>query len=76
MTVHKSQGQTLEKVGLDFRNQPFAHGMTYVALSRARSATDVTICVAPKFVDSNGVQFVTNVVYKEILKASSRVPDK
>ncbi len=33
-TVHKSQGQTLQMVGLYFTTQPFAHGQLYVALSR------------------------------------------
>ncbi|WP_421789473.1 ATP-dependent DNA helicase [Hyphobacterium sp.] len=37
MTVHKSQGLTLEKVYIDFSRGMFAHGQAYVALSRARS---------------------------------------
>ena len=37
LTIHKSQGMTLDKVGVDMRNH-FAAGMTYVALSRCREA--------------------------------------
>jgi hypothetical protein len=32
--VHKSQGQTFDKMGLFCRGEPFAHGQLYVALSR------------------------------------------
>jgi ATP-dependent exoDNAse (exonuclease V) alpha subunit len=33
-TIHKSQGQTLHKVCIDLGRGAFAHGQTYVALSR------------------------------------------
>jgi ATP-dependent DNA helicase PIF1 len=36
MTVHKAQGTSVDKVGVDMTNH-FAAGMTYVALSRART---------------------------------------
>lgn len=37
LTIHKAQGLTLEKVYIDFGRGTFAHGQTYVALSRCRS---------------------------------------
>jgi len=37
LTIHKSQGMTLDKVYVDFGRGTFAHGQAYVALSRARS---------------------------------------
>jgi ATP-dependent DNA helicase PIF1 len=37
LTIHKSQGMTLDKVHIDLGRGAFAHGQTYVALSRGRS---------------------------------------
>ena len=41
MTIHKSQGKTLGKVIIDISRGAFAHGQTYVALSRTRHACDM-----------------------------------
>jgi ATP-dependent exoDNAse (exonuclease V) alpha subunit len=40
MTVHKSQGQTLDKVGILFSHATWAHGLLYVAVSRVRKGQD------------------------------------
>lgn len=40
MTVHKSQGQTLDVVGIYFTRRAWAHGLLYVAVSRVRRAAD------------------------------------
>lgn len=37
VTIHKSQGKTFDWVRIDLGNGAFAHGQTYVALSRCRS---------------------------------------
>ncbi len=37
LTIHKSQGLTLDKVYIDLGRGTFAHGQTYVALSRCRT---------------------------------------
>ncbi len=43
ITVHKSQGMSLDKVCVDFSRSPFAHGQTYVALSRCRSLKGIVL---------------------------------
>lgn len=37
ITIHKSQGQTYQSVAVDLSSGAFAHGQTYVALSRCKS---------------------------------------
>lgn len=37
VTIHKSQGKTFDKVIIDLSSWIFAHGQTYVALSRCRT---------------------------------------
>ena len=37
LTIHKAQGLTLDKVYIDLGTGTFAHGQTYVALSRCRT---------------------------------------
>jgi hypothetical protein len=62
MTVNKSQGQSLEKVGVDIRTNAFTHGQLYVALSRVTSLDGLTLLpseVTPTHTD--------NVVYPEVL---------
>jgi len=41
VTIHKSQGQTFDKVIIDFGAGAFAHGQAYVALSRCTKASGV-----------------------------------
>lgn len=43
MTIHKAQGKTLDAVVLDVSRGCFAHGQTYVALSRTRKSSDMHI---------------------------------
>lgn len=45
MTIHKAQGKTLDAVVVDISRGAFAHGQTYVALSRTRRASDMHIAV-------------------------------
>jgi hypothetical protein len=40
ITVHKSQGQTLDRVGIYFPRPTWAHGLLYVAVSRVRRTDD------------------------------------
>ncbi len=43
ITIHKSQGKTFEKIILDLGRGSFAHGQTYVALSRCTSLDGIIL---------------------------------
>lgn len=43
VTIHKSQGKTFDNVIIDMGNGAFAHGQTYVALSRCISLEGVSL---------------------------------
>lgn len=43
ITIHKSQGMTFDRVNIDFSRSPFAHGQTYVALSRCRTIDGIIL---------------------------------
>jgi len=62
MMVNKSQGQTLEKVGVDLRSPAFTHGHLYVALSRVTSLDGLTLLPS-----ENTLNHTDNIVYPEVL---------
>ncbi len=43
ITIHKSQGKTFEKVAIDLGRGAFAHGQTYVALSRCTTLSGLKL---------------------------------
>jgi ATP-dependent DNA helicase PIF1 len=43
LTIHKAQGLTFDAVHVDFGSGAFAHGQTYVALSRCRTLDGLTL---------------------------------
>ena len=64
MTIHKVQGKTLDAVIVDISRGAFAHGQTYVALSRTRSASDMHIATPLRardvIFDNRVLEFVAN----------------
>lgn len=67
LTINKSQGQTLDCVGVDLRNNVFAHGQLYVALGRVRSSDHVKVLVPEENINNLGQIFTKNVVYRNLL---------
>ena len=63
MTINKSQGQTLGRVGLDLRFLVFSHGQFYVGVSRATRWDRIKILLSRENIEKTTM----NVVYKEVL---------
>ncbi len=62
LTINKSQGQSLEEVGVDLRRPVFTHRQLSVALSRATSVQGVKILM-----DSAVERKTENIVIPEVL---------
>ncbi|EOA12327.1 hypothetical protein CARUB_v10007922mg [Capsella rubella] len=64
ITINKSQGQTLEYVGLFLPKPVFTHGQLYVALSRVTTRNGLKILITNE--DGECQNKTLNVVFKEI----------
>jgi ATP-dependent exoDNAse (exonuclease V) alpha subunit len=63
MTINKSQGQTLNNVGVYLPSSIFYHGQLYVAISQATSNVNIKI-----FNGQGPDGYMWNVVYREVLE--------
>ena len=63
MTINKSQGQSVQNVGLDLRTSVFSHGQLYVALSRCTSASRIKVL----FPETEKGTKTPNIVWDQIL---------
>ena len=63
MTINKSQGQSLQVVGLRLHEPVFSHGQLYVALSRCTNSRDLYISLSK----DNLTRHVLNIVYRQVL---------
>ncbi|ELA45789.1 hypothetical protein VCUG_02724 [Vavraia culicis subsp. floridensis] len=71
MTIHRSQGQSFDKVGVYLHYLVFVHGQLYAALSRVRYANGLRVYVADngdQGKHENGKVYTRNVVYNELLE--------
>ena len=63
ISMNKSQGQTLLRVGIFLPQSVFSHGQLYVALSRVKRRSDIHVLLP----FTEGLPLTRNVVYKELL---------
>ena len=64
LTVHKSQGQTLDYIEIDLGESIFEYGMAYVALSRAKKLNSIYISNLSKTafkVNNEVIEFYNNI---------------
>ncbi|KIK74316.1 hypothetical protein PAXRUDRAFT_166368 [Paxillus rubicundulus Ve08.2h10] len=64
MAINKSQGQSVQHVGLDLHTPVFSHGQLYVALSCCTHPHNIKV-IFPQ--DQNTTK-TTNVVFTEVLR--------
>ena len=63
-TVHRSQGSSLDLMGIYFNGEPFCHGLLFTALSRVRGDWS-RISV---FAESGSSHYLTNCVKHHVLQ--------
>ena len=69
MTIHKSQGQTFDFVGLLVDHNVFTHGQIYVGLSRVRKFSNLKIQIKKIGQKMFAIQkdnkiYIKNIVYR------------
>jgi len=66
MTINKSQGQSVEHVGINLQTSVFSYGQLYVAFSRCTSPLNISVLLLEQSQESRRT---LNVVYKEVFKS-------
>jgi ATP-dependent DNA helicase PIF1 len=64
MTINKSQGQSLDFVGIYLPKPVFSHGQIYVAVSRVKSKKGIKLLIHDE--NNHPKNTTINVVYKEV----------
>ena len=75
LTINRSQGQTIDVVGIDLRADVFQHGQLYVAVGRVRARHRLKILLGRHRIvdrgddgdDENAEGFAYNIVYQQLL---------
>lgn len=64
ITIHKSQGKTFNNVKINLGERSFAHGQTYVALSRCKTLSNISlsrpILKSDIIIDKSVIEFIKN----------------
>lgn len=66
MTINKSQGQSLDKVGLYLPKDVFSHGQLYVTISRVKTKESLKILIHDK--NKHVMHITINVFFKEVFR--------
>ncbi|XP_020242987.1 uncharacterized protein LOC109821213 [Asparagus officinalis] len=66
MTINKSQGQTLSKIGICLQTPVFSHGQLYVDVLRATSRQSLKFLLGEQ--TDMPLNYTQNIVYKDVLQ--------
>jgi len=66
MMINKSQGQSVEHVGINLQTSVFSHGQLYVAFSRCTLSLNISVLLPEQSQESRRT---LNVVYKEVFNS-------